>query len=67
MQGTTHMYLIISGLIFGVVSIIHLVRAVNEWTFVIGPMTLPVAVSWLGFLVTATLGVWAFRLVAGGV
>ena len=55
-------FLLIAGVIFGSVSIIHLVRALYAWGFVIGPMNLPIAVSWLGFIVTLSLSAWAFLL-----
>jgi hypothetical protein len=67
MYSTMQAYLVVSGLIFGLVSIVHLVRAVNGWAFVVGPMELPNAVSWAAFVVTATLCYWAMRLAAGGV
>ena len=62
MQGTTQAYLSISGAIFGVVALIHLARAINSWAFVVGPMTIPVFASWVGFVITGILCVWAIRL-----
>ena len=62
MQGTTQAYLFVSGILFGVVALIHLARAINNWTFVVGPMTIPVAASWVGFIVTGALCLWAIRL-----
>jgi len=67
MYSTMQAYLVVSALIFGVVAIIHLVRAVNGWAFVVGPLEIPNAVSWAGFVVTATLCYWAIRLATGGV
>ncbi|HJN53125.1 MAG: hypothetical protein QGI68_06570 [Pseudomonadales bacterium] len=55
-------FLLVAGLVFGVVSLIHLVRAINSWEFVIGPLDLPVTASWVGFLVTLGLCLWAFWL-----
>jgi hypothetical protein len=62
---STQGYLIVSAAIFGVVAIIHLVRALNRWAFDIGPVSLPIAASWIGFLVTAGLAIWAVRLLRG--
>lgn len=62
MQSTVQAYLLVSGVIFGLVALVHIVRAVNGWAFVLGPMTLPVSVSWIGFVVTAILCFWAIRL-----
>lgn len=67
MHDTMQAYFVVSGLIFGLVAVIHLVRAVNGWVFIIGPMEIPNAVSWVGFVVTATLCYWAVRLAIGGV
>jgi hypothetical protein len=55
-------YLVISGTIFGIVAIFHLLRVVNSWAVVVGPWSAPMWVSWLGTLVPAILCVWALRL-----
>ena len=55
-------YLIISGTIFGIVAVLHLLRVVNSWDLVLGPWSAPMWVSWLGTLVPAVLCVWALRL-----
>lgn len=55
-------YLVVSGMIFGVVALLHLVRLVNHWAFRIGPWSLPLWMSWGGTLVAAALCLWAFRL-----
>ena len=57
-------YLVVSGLIFGVVAVGHLLRVVNGWTFEVGPWSLPMWASWLGTAAPSLLGVWAFRLAA---
>jgi len=55
-------YLVTTVVVFAVVSLIHLVRAINGWSFTIGPYDLPMAVSWIGFVVTAGLAAWSFIL-----
>ena len=55
-------YCIISGTIFAVVSLVHLIRAVSSWQFQIGPFQLQNWVSYAGFLLGGVLSVWAFRL-----
>jgi hypothetical protein len=57
-------YVVISAVIFGSVAVIHLLRAVNGWNFEVGPVSIPVGASWLGFAVTAALCAWAIRLVS---
>ncbi len=55
-------YLVISGTVFGIVAVLHLLRVVNGWAVVVGSWSAPMWVSWLGTLVPAVLCVWAFRL-----
>lgn len=55
-------YLVSSGVLFGFVAALHLLRVVNGWEMVIGPWAFPMAVSWLGTLVPGALSAWAFRL-----
>jgi hypothetical protein len=55
-------YPVISGVIFGVVAILHLIRVVNGWAFQLGPWSLPMWISWLGTIGPAVLCVWAIRL-----
>jgi len=62
MANNAQIYLVISGIVFGIVSLLHLVRAISGWPFVVGQMDIPVAASWVGFLVTAVLCGWALWL-----
>jgi len=55
-------YFVISGLIFSLVAIAHLLRVINGASVQIDGYAIPMAVSWLGLIVTATLASWAFRL-----
>ena len=55
-------YLVISGTVFGIVAVLHLLRVANGWAMVLGPWSTPMWVSWLGTIVPAVLCVWAFRL-----
>ncbi len=66
MKDKSQGYLIASGVIFGLVAILHLARAANGWAFEIGPMTLPVSVSWIAFVVAGSLSLWAIRLATSG-
>ena len=54
-------YKLVSGIVFGVVAILQLVRAISEWPVQIGPYAIPVAFSWVAFVVAGALCVWAFR------
>jgi len=55
-------YLLATVVVFAIVSLIHLVRAINDWSFSIGPYDLPMVVSWIGFVATAGLAAWSFVL-----
>jgi len=55
-------YLTISAAIFALVALAHLARAIAQWPIVIGPWTVPVALSWVGAIAAAGLSVWAFSL-----
>ncbi len=57
-------YVVISAVIFGLVAVIHLLRAVNGWGFEVGPVSVPVGASWVAFVITAALCAWAIRLVS---
>lgn len=57
-------YLLVSGVVFALVALLHLVRVVNGWSFVVGPWDMPMSVSWLGALGPGVLAAWAFRLAA---
>ena len=58
----TRPYLMISGSIFGIVAVLHVLRLINHWPFQLGPWPLPVWASWFALAVSASLSVWAFRL-----
>lgn len=55
-------YFFISGIIFGIVALLHFFRAINHWQFQIGIWMIPAWVSWVAGVVAAGLGIWAFRL-----
>ena len=61
-HGSARGYLLISGVIFGLVAVLHLLRVVNGWPFQVGTWSVPMWPSWLGVLVPGVLCGWAFRL-----
>jgi hypothetical protein len=54
-------YIVISGIVFGLVAIAQAVRALNQWSLQVGPFQIPVFASWAACLVAAALCIWAFR------
>jgi uncharacterized membrane protein len=61
----TDRYLTISATAFAVVAIAHVVRAVEQWTIVIGPWPVPISLSWIAAVASAGLSGWAFSLLLG--
>ena len=55
-------YLIVSGGIFALVALLHLVRVVKQLDLQIGDWAAPAWVSWIGTVVPAVLSFSAFRL-----
>lgn len=55
-------YLGISGAIFGIVAILHVLRLWLDWPAQIGTWIVPSWVSWIALALAGGLCVWAFRL-----
>lgn len=55
-------YLAISGVIFGLLSLAHILRVINNWAFEIGAWNVPLWISWIVLFVSAALCVWAISL-----
>jgi hypothetical protein len=51
-------YAVISGIIFAGVSIIHLAGLIKGWSVRIESFSVPMAVSWFGLPVSASLAIW---------
>ncbi len=56
-------YLGISGTIFGLIALLHVLRLVLDWPAQIGTWAVPFWVSWLAILLSGGLCIWAFRLI----
>ena len=55
-------YFVVSGTIFGLVAVVHLVRVVYQMPVHVGDWAFPVWPLWGGLVVAGALCVWAFRL-----
>ena len=55
-------YFIVSGTIFGLVAVAHLVRVVYQMPVQVGEWAFPMWLSWCGLVVAGALCVWGFRL-----
>jgi hypothetical protein len=54
-------YIVVSGVIFGLIAGAHVVRALGDVPVQLGTAAIPVWVSWVGAVVAGALSVWAFR------
>jgi hypothetical protein len=53
-------YVLVSGVVFGVIALAQLIRAANQVPVQVGSVAIPVWVSWLAVVVTGSLCAWAF-------
>src|SRR2546422_9478361 len=61
--GHMRAYLRISGLLFGVITLLHILRLVLHLSAQIADCALPTWAPWIAMLGAAALCTWAFRLV----
>ena len=57
-------YFAVSGIVFTLIAIAHLLRIIQDWTFQIGPWLIPTTISWIALCGTAFLSIWSFYLLA---
>jgi len=55
-------YCVLSGVLFALVALAHLLRIVNNVPILVDEYTVPMAFSWFGLVVPGALALWAFRL-----
>jgi hypothetical protein len=60
------LYLAISGAVFLLVAVFHLLRLLNHWPVVVSTWTIPLWVSYVGFPVSSGYCVWAGWLLGTG-
>jgi hypothetical protein len=61
-MNTKDFWLQVTGTIFGVVALLHLLRIASGVQVIIGDFLLPLWVNWMGLIVTAFLCLWLWRL-----
>jgi len=54
-------YILVSGLVFGVVALLQASRAAMQLPVHVGSFEIPVWASWVAAVVAGSLCVWAFR------
>ena len=57
-------YVALSGTLFGLIAIVHLVRLLFAWPVQVAQQTIPVWYSGVGLVLAGLLCVWALRLIA---
>ncbi|MGO9786312.1 MAG: hypothetical protein ACLPL5_05830 [Stellaceae bacterium] len=57
-------FVILSGIVFAVVAVVHAARLFYGWPVRIGSASIPGWVSWLGVAGSGALAVWAWHLAA---
>ena len=54
-------YIAISGSIFAIVAFAHLIRIIDGWEVSVNGQAVPMTISYLAFIATGMLAIWAFR------
>jgi len=54
-------YIAISGSIFAIVAFAHLLRIIDGWEVIVNGQAVPMTISYMTFVATGLLAVWAFR------
>ncbi|HAD99118.1 MAG TPA: hypothetical protein DCQ61_04205 [Gammaproteobacteria bacterium] len=54
-------YIAISGSIFAIVAFAHLLRIIDGWDVIVNGQAVPMTISYMAFVATGLLAVWAFR------
>jgi hypothetical protein len=60
---STKSYLIVSTIIFTIVAVMHLLRLTLGWSVVLGMTSIPLWVSVLALLISASVAIWGMSLV----
>jgi len=58
-------FVIVTGFIFSIVALLHLLRIIFSWEAVIAGWIVPAWASWIALAVSTLLAITAFKLAAG--
>lgn len=56
-------YCLVSGALLAAVGLAHLLRVVYGMSVMVDEYSVPMFLSWVGFVVTGCLAIWAFRII----
>jgi hypothetical protein len=59
---TPRSYSLVAGIIFSLVALLHALRLLRGWHVVIGDLSVPASISWLGLVIAGYLAYQGFRL-----
>ena len=63
---TPRSYSLVAGIIFFLVAFLHALRLLRGWQVVIGDVTVPASISWLGLVIAGYLASRHLSVVAAG-
>jgi hypothetical protein len=63
-MNATKLYCLVSGILFAIIALLHLVRNINGWELVYGPYKLCPLFSWGGFVGVGALAIWGLSRVS---
>ncbi|HEY2567233.1 MAG TPA: hypothetical protein VGH95_05985 [Candidatus Aquirickettsiella sp.] len=52
--------LVIAGIVFGFVALMHLLRLIYRWPIMLGGYNAPISVSIFGLIISIILAIWMF-------
>jgi hypothetical protein len=55
-------YCLVSGILFSLVALAHLLRIVFGMAVQVDEFAIPMGLSWVGLIVPGALAIWAFRI-----
>lgn len=55
-------YLQITGALFGLIAVVHVLRLIRHWPIQLAEHSIPLWASWVGLIVAGALSIWAARL-----
>ena len=58
-------YIQISGVLFGVIALLHIVRLLLDWPAQIAGWDVPLWISWIAIFLAGALCAWAFSVLRG--
>ena len=54
-------YIVVSGLIFVLVTFFHVLRLIFGWPVRIGDAAIPIWISWIGLILAGSMATWAAK------